>query len=94
MRPSCTQGCQALDTFVGDIKRGANTVQEFLTFQSLFSNMVLGQLDLEPSQHSRQSELNERDNSIPGDTPPPCGGALSGPSTRLTLQGQPSTGTP
>lgn len=74
MRPSCTQGCQALDPFVGDIIWGINTVQEFLTFQSLFSNMVLGQLDLDPSQHSRQKELNGRDSSISGDTPPPEGG--------------------
>lgn len=72
---------------MGDIKRGANTVQEFLTFQSLFSNMVLGQLDLEPSQHSRQSELNERDSSIPGDTPPPCRGALSGPQYKAHSPG-------
>lgn len=56
--------------FVGDIKWGTNTVQEFFTFQSLFSNVVLGQLDLDPSQH-RQSKLNERDSSIPGDMPPP-----------------------
>ena len=71
MRPSCTQGCQALDTFVGDTKWGTNTVQEFLTFQSLFSNIVLGQLHLDLSQQSRQSALNERDSSIPGDMPPP-----------------------
>lgn len=57
--------------FAVDIKRGTNTVQGFLTFQSLFSNMVLGQLDLDVSQHSRQRERNERGSSIPGDTPPP-----------------------
>lgn len=64
---------------MGDIKRGINTAQEFLTFQSLFSNMVLGQLDLDPSQHSRQKELNERDSSISGDTPPPEGGLWVAP---------------
>jgi len=55
LRPSCTQGYQAVDTFVDDIKCGTNTVQEFLVFQSPFSNMLLGQLELDLSQHSRQS---------------------------------------